>query len=290
MTVRNYKTRKRIFRLQRFAGMSAEERVESVIARFVQHYPECNESKQLRYLMPGSTTPMLRKRRPPLDAVKSVLRQYSFVLVTERFNESLVVLAHMWNLTLADLLYVKSKDKPEYAVYSIGPGEKEVTIVSSRMEKQSARVREYLEGQTFKERNIHDYMLYEIANRALDERRRRIPGFDGLLARFERALDAIAGDCAGEVRLGDGNDCLWRDGGCAVRCRRQRVASGEGAYAGLADPLDDGAVRRLATLRDHTRNFCGGPKAEGVRDEVSSPQAARDRTLRVSARVDQRGE
>jgi hypothetical protein len=45
-------------------------------------------------------------------SAKELINSYNLVLVTERFDESLMVLKHVLKLELADLLYIRAKSVP----------------------------------------------------------------------------------------------------------------------------------------------------------------------------------
>ena len=174
---------------------------------------------------------------------------YDFIAVTERMNESLLVLMHLWGLRMQDVLYLSAKDTSKSAFYAEHG-------LSDKPDAQSARTRAYLGGDAFRRLNARDLELYEIANRRLDELVSRIPGFDALLERFGAALAAAAERC--EMSTGSREDCVWRDGGCAWACIERLVDAGEGAFAGVGERASPAAAAALGvTPRDHTADVCG---------------------------------
>ena len=242
------------FRKPKMKGLPTEEVVEKLVFDFINTRDVCRTNQQFQYIQSTRQSQEITNESDPRKDVENVMRMYSFIAITERFDESLIVLAHKWNITLADIVYIKSKERPIYEVNLIEGFED--AIVSSSFRDQSDRVQALLQSDTFKKRKAHDIMLYEEANKRLDEYIKRIPDIDVLLERFSRAQEALREDCSTEIREGDGNNCLWRDGGCAIRCKRRVLKRGDGPYAGLKEPLRADVVKEFATFRDHSRQLC----------------------------------
>jgi hypothetical protein len=154
---------------------------------------------------------------------KRVLQWYDFVAVTERWEESMVVMKFLLNLEYADMIVLKSKESGGYA----GSW---ADRVCRKIPKATASpaAQEYLQTK-FRQSNA-DYLLYAAVNRSLDLTiellgEERIE--DGL--REFRLLQALAQDnclskavfpCSanGTFQHGLKKDCYKKDWGCGYLC------------------------------------------------------------------------
>ena len=188
-------------------------------------------------------------------SIDDIVSSYDLIVVTERMNESLIVLMHMWNLTMADMIYVSSKDSRHFALY-------DHFNISTKLEKQDAEIKAFMEGELFLQRNKKDIELYTAVNARLDSLIEKIQDFDTLLSRFTAALHAAEESCLPQTVFSDENDggtafdCVWRDGGCFQACIQDLVQQQKGAFAGTLDTPDQSSVNRLAHTRDHSKSVC----------------------------------
>jgi len=140
-------------------------------------------------------------------APAAVMDSYDFVATTERFDESLLLLAKKLGVKQVDLLYVPSKVSGT-SVNETGSPMHEHPPFSS--EPQSVQ-------QLAEERMQHkgDAKLHEAADRALDEQAAAYgPSFKTELAEFQRRLAVLAATCTQHFKEG----CLWKDNGCGQDC------------------------------------------------------------------------
>ena len=188
----------------------------------------------------------VQKGKSP-DDPEAIMASYDFVAVTERMNESLLVIMHTWGLRMADILYLSAKDTSRNAFC-------EEHGLSDKPDAQSARTQEYLGSATFNKLNRRDIRLHELANQKLDERIAQIPNFAALLEQFNAALAAASSACASTMVTGSREDCVWRDGGCAWACIQSLVDGGEGPFRDVGAPAAPAAVAALGTVRRHDRD------------------------------------
>ena len=153
------------------------------------------------------------------ESVEETLVRYDFIGITDRFAESMLVLAHQLGLDVddghfgisRDILYVKSKDS-----HSDKTDNKGVRYIPSvPVRDQSAAVQSYLKGE-WREQNSKDYELWVMANEELD---RRIANIEGFTHRLEvyKSLLVNAQDLCGWWLPGE-HDCITRDEGCRQQC------------------------------------------------------------------------
>jgi hypothetical protein len=158
------------------------------------------------------------------DSVQELADSYNFIAVTERFDESLVVLAHKWGLELVDMLYVRSKDSNLAPTdhTDLKKGVKILPHVPFARESEDVRNA----ADVFRKRNAEDFELLQIANKRLDAaieilNREHYPGFvQGEVARFKAMIGELESAC--RPRFFEG--CLWNDNGCAQTCIDEMVS------------------------------------------------------------------
>ena len=189
------------------------------------------------------------------DSIEKVLRSYNLILITERMNESLLVLMLMWNISMAEMIYISSKDMSRSALY-------QQYNLSDKLEEQSAGIRSIMEGTEFGTRNKKDFEIYEAANAHLDSLIEQIHNFDALLDLFSNALKAAESACLVAEVFNDENDggivldCVWRDGGCYQKCIKDLVEQQKGVFADIQNALDIHSVQGLMKIHDHSKSVC----------------------------------
>merc|ERR1712060_347117 len=101
------------------------------------------------------------------------------IAITERFDESLVLLKHTLHLDWGDILYLKAK----VAGSSNGSGKK---IISSyqKFNEEDEELKNFVQNE-WKETNI-DYSLYNAALQRFENDIQSIPGFQSDLKYFKK--------------------------------------------------------------------------------------------------------
>lgn len=160
-----------------------------------------------------------------------IFRDYDFVGVTERFDESLIALMIILRLPLAHILYVAAKSN---GGYDDGAWRRRcVRIQPSRLTQGMQAFLASDEWQSFVR---PEEALYRAANRSLDLTIDHLGRdlIESNLARFRQAQKMVTERCSPQVRLpcsAEGvrrqeneTDCLWQDMGCGFDCL-DRVAT-----------------------------------------------------------------
>jgi Galactose-3-O-sulfotransferase len=176
------------------------------------------------YLQSMSMEYLFRQDYNIEEVIAKVLRDYDFIGILERMDESLVVLSLILNVPITDVLYLKAKgsggfDDGRYnrkCTYIIPP------YVSPSMQS-------YFLSRTWKDRIFGDDYLYELVNKSLDLTIDEI-GKDLVMQRLieYKQLQKIAEDVCSDEALfpcdsgGQANPkapgCLWKDSGCGHDC------------------------------------------------------------------------
>ena len=110
--------------------------------------------------------------------VKQILEQYDFLIVVERFDESLVAMQLLLELNAADIMYLASKHAGEYWMNGKG---KCIRLHDSFVSSVAAQ---HLASPKWYAQNYGDYLLLEAANLSLDLTIERLGQ-----ERFNNALD-----------------------------------------------------------------------------------------------------
>ena len=175
----------------------------------------------------------------PVYAAQRILDDYNFIGVTERMDESLVVLKLLLNLELGDILYLSAKQNGSY---DAGGGFKnkkgcvliQPSVVSPGMEKFLYDHNSKWQSDIVK----WDKMLYQAVNQSLDLTIDRLgrPMFEETLSAFRSARDVairecrdVAVPCSLRPVAENGTEvverlpeemtsCLWKDSGCGATC------------------------------------------------------------------------
>jgi len=166
----------------------------------------------------------MEKGGGPAELIEQILNEYSFIGVTERMDESVVVLSMLLGVPLGDILYLTAKGKGGYD----GGAEGKCTYIWPSF--MTPGMEEFLDGAVWKHISYWDELLYEVVNRSLDLTIDRL-GRDKVAANLEtflRAKDAAIEQCVGEHTFPcstsgkaiDQNhtDCIWKDSGCGASC------------------------------------------------------------------------
>lgn len=156
--------------------------------------------------------------------VNQMLKDYDFIGITERMDESLVVLAMLLDLKLTDVLYLTAKGSGGF-----DDGRYNQTCVYIVPSYVSPSMKEYFESPAWIERTEGDELLYKAAIASLDMTIDALgrDAFDEKLADFRKARVLADEMCAHQVQYpcnADGSrrarapGCLWNDSGCGNEC------------------------------------------------------------------------
>lgn len=154
----------------------------------------------------------------PIQVANHMLDNYDFVAITERMDESLVVLAMLLQVPLTDLLHLNSKQSGRYddLCKFIQP-----SFVSPAMQT-------YFSSAEWQDRIQYDHALYVAANRSLDmtiqllgrsEVQANLKRYRSMQVIAEReCLPVTVFPCDAQGRPNRVNDCLRSDLACGLDC------------------------------------------------------------------------
>jgi hypothetical protein len=172
--------------------------------------------------------------------VKHIMKSYNFMIVVERYDESLVALQLLLGLTSSDILYLPSKGSGSYSHSSI-----KLAIAGRRGGCQkltksfvSPAVKEHLESDMWYAQNYGDFVLHAAVNASLDNTIDSLgrARFNEALAQFLELKRQAADACTDTViwpcsQTGDSQwnasltQCYNKDEGCGYPCLDEFVAS-----------------------------------------------------------------
>ena len=202
-------------------------KMEPSDANFKKYMLEMRKYTRNYFLLDMSMKPFQPKRDPEFtvkEAVKSIMREYDFIGLVERMDESLVAMKMLLNLDINDILYLSAKrnggfDEGAYmsqCIYIVP------SFVSSGMKK-------FFNSQLWREYTAGDRLLFHAVNTSLDltidELGRQ--EFEAQLQKYRLAQVKAQEVCgpstvypcsAGGVRRKDTHSCLWWDSGCGYKC------------------------------------------------------------------------
>mmetsp|Transcript_9841 Transcript_9841/g.17978 ORF Transcript_9841/g.17978 Transcript_9841/m.17978 type:complete len:195 (+) Transcript_9841:3-587(+) len=148
--------------------------------------------------------------------VDDILQAYDFIAITERMDESLVVLKLLLNLTMKEILYIAPARSQ--GSYSNGPAATRpcVYIMPSFL---SPEMNDYLQSDDWKRRIVGDELLYMAAYKSLDRTidalgRDRV---QRILSQFKKAQAYVQAQCQGQIRsMCDENGNVVRNKTCYI--------------------------------------------------------------------------
>ena len=218
---------------QFFHFQVSREKVEPTDANFKAYIEDINtksRSKLDKYYFTSLTTSTkteytnyVHKLKNPNKLVNQILKDYDFIGITERMDESIVTLQLLLNLPTSDVLFLNAKNSGGYD----DGGHKEgcVYIVPSFV---SPGMKEYFDN--FPYNNSIDTQLYLAANRSLDLTIDALgrDKFNRALQKY-RHVQGIVNDvcnkpgivtfpCNPDGTKNKNNHCIWADSGCGTKC------------------------------------------------------------------------
>ena len=166
--------------------------VKATAANFRKHSME----KGIKHLMMYQDWVSFQRGSNHTAMIESILYDYDFVAVTERMDESVVALAILWGIPLADVLYLSAKRFGNYdggargACFPILNGE----IVHG--------MQEVIDSEEFQSMIRLDRIAHQLANRSLDKTIDETIGrdrFNQAYGKFRRAMKVAQERCTPEV-------------------------------------------------------------------------------------------
>jgi hypothetical protein len=201
------------------------------VSREKQEPSDVNFKKSMRhdmfrnyYLQSLTTAKPYEKGDAVEPIVSHILNEYDFIGITERMDESLVVLSQLLNVPLTDVLYLKAKGS---GGFDDGRFQRHCTYIIPPY--VSPTMKSFFASPRWKKRIVGDDYLYQLANLSLDMTIDTL-GRDLIaqkLIEYQQLRQLSEETCANKVEYpcdAGGNrrqrapGCLWQDSGCGHGC------------------------------------------------------------------------
>jgi hypothetical protein len=170
----------------------------------------------------NTTIPFFREE--VVDVVKRIVQSYDFWIVTDRMDESLVVLSWLMQIPVTDVMVTSSKISGSW-YWSDG---RCISLVPPQI---TPAVRKYFQGPEWHRHHIIDRFVYIVANQSLDATIQQSMGMSEFQSRFQLYQTykrQIQSECASEIftpcdslgrpRRNNTTNCYLRDFGCGYPC------------------------------------------------------------------------
>jgi hypothetical protein len=208
----------------------SRKKIEPTDENFQQYLLAENKTSKWDYYIESLSTDRYRRSQgdDPVAFANGILDEYNFIGITERMDESAVVLMMLLDLNMSDILFLSAKGKGGYD--DAGHAGKCTFIWKGFV---TPAMQEFFESNEWQARVKADMALYQAANRSLDLTIDRLgrAKFQEYLAKYLHAKQVLVHRCLSTVVFPcdeGGNrhernetDCLWKDSGCGTSCLDQ---------------------------------------------------------------------
>lgn len=165
-----------------------------------------------------------------LGLANGIMRGYDFIGITERMDESLVVMMMLLRLKVTDILYIKAKSS---GGFDDGAFNNTCTFIVPAF--TSPGMKSYFQSDHYGQRSKGDWILYRAANKSLDMTIDQLgpAKVEEHLRQFRAAQKVANEKCASGIRYpcsasgvrqpyrthySEHTDCLWLDSACGYKC------------------------------------------------------------------------
>ena len=165
------------------------------------------------------------------ETLLGIMDGYDFIGITERLDESLVVLQMILGLDVGDILYLSAKQSGGYALVS---NKGTPRCIATEHKKREPYMLEFFESPEWKKHIEDDAKLHQAVNESLDLTIERLgrSEFETKLQTFQEALslaqerceEKTIFPCSTDGEYIEKNDCYKLDMGCGYPCL-DKVAS-----------------------------------------------------------------
>jgi hypothetical protein len=167
-----------------------------------------------------------RKHSDMQQYTNDIYQQYNFIGITERMDESAVVLMMLLNLSISDILYLNAKTQGGYDDASGGKGK--CTYIQPTV--MTSFIQDYFQSDEWQNRIMYDVAFYNAVNESLDNTINSLgrDEFQKNLQTFLHAKQIIKERCLphakfpcddhGKYHPPSETDCIWNDSGCGTQC------------------------------------------------------------------------
>jgi hypothetical protein len=200
---------------------------DDVFIDFIKERKELLTSFQLKYLA------FQEDFDDSARVLNEIFTNYNLIGVTERFDETVVVLQMLLGLNATDVMYLSTKAS---GGYDDGRTENKCTFIQKSF--ISPRMQEYFDSEEWQEVIYWDSVLHRVANYTLDKTIDHLGrgDFQRKLAAFQSLKEEVDRSCASTVRLPcsstgvkrntDKTDCIYDDMGCGFECMDRVIGQG----------------------------------------------------------------
>lgn len=158
------------------------------------------------------------------NATQNVLDDYDFIGITERLDESLVVLQLLLGLQTQDILYISSKSSESFEFHPAG---QDCLYLAPKFDTPD--IRSILQSPEWINYTLADQMLYQAANKSLDCTidylgqnvvKQQLRKFKWAQALVQKScIDKVVFPCTSDGKdQATVSDCLYQDAGCGFMC------------------------------------------------------------------------
>jgi Galactose-3-O-sulfotransferase len=200
--------------------------VEPTDTNFMKYVKGESGAYYLKYLY---TKGNFNRNDSPQKIINSILQEYDFIGITERMDESAVVLMMLLNLKMSDVLYLRAKTQGGYDDGGGGSrNQKRCTYITPTFISEG--MKEFFDSYQWENIILYDQALYKAVNRSLDMTIDSLgrDKFEMKLKKFRFALDRVERRCRsitvfpcdnmGRFHSQSETNCLWADSGCGMSC------------------------------------------------------------------------
>lgn len=165
------------------------------------------------------------KKSDPIQVANDILKEYNFIGLTERMDESMVVLSMLLGIPLRDVLYLSTKQSGGY-----DDGAYKNKCYKIQRPALTPPMQQHLESAEWKLYVAPELALWKAANKSLDLTMDRLGRKEvgNQVALFRKVLAAVEETCgkttkfpctATGIRIPDNEtDCMLGDMACGVDC------------------------------------------------------------------------
>ena len=168
-----------------------------------------------------------RAKFNPVNVANAILEEYDFIGITERMDESAVLIMMLLDLPMSDVLYLSAKGKGGYDDGGGSTRGRSCTYIWPSF--VSPGMQEFFDtNKEWQSMVKYDLALYNAANASMEMTINKLgrDQFERNLVKFrhaqtvaqERCLPTTIFPCDSAGRVRNDTDCLWNDSGCGATC------------------------------------------------------------------------
>ena len=168
-----------------------------------------------------------RVHTDPITAANTILEDYDFIGISERMDESAVILMMLLDVPMSDVLFLNAKGKGGYDDGGGRADGRSCTYIWPSFVSPGMQ-RFFDTNEEWQSMVQNDLAFYKAANASMDLTIQALGRdlFESNLAKFktaqaeakEKCLPRTIFPCDDAGRLHNDANCIWNDSGCGVEC------------------------------------------------------------------------